>query len=163
MNRRVVLAQRPKGLPKETDFRLEEAPVEEPGEDEILVRARFVSLDPYMRGRMNEGASYAPGVALGEVMVGGAVGEVVASRHPAFAEGDIAQVHTGWQEMGVANGADARKVDPALAPISTSLGVLGMPGITAYFGLLDVGQPQTGETVVVSGAAGAVSSSEVCN
>ena len=158
MNRRIVLAQRPTGLPRETDFRLEEAAVPEPAEGEILVRAQFLSLDPYMRGRMNEGASYAPGVALGEVMVGGAVGEVIASRHPAFGESDIAQVYTGWQQFGVAAGENAHKVDPALAPISTSLGVLGMPGITAYFGLLDVGQPQTGETVVVSGAAGAVGS-----
>ncbi len=158
MNRRIVLAQRPTGLPRETDFRLEEAAVPEPAEGEILVRAQFLSLDPYMRGRMNEGASYAPGVALGEVMVGGAVGEVIASRHPTFGEGDIAQVYTGWQQFGVAAGENAHKVDPALAPISTSLGVLGMPGITAYFGLLDVGQPQTGETVVVSGAAGAVGS-----
>jgi NADPH-dependent curcumin reductase CurA len=157
-NRRIVLAARPVGFPTETDFRLEEAPVPEPGEGEILVRARYLSLDPYMRGRMNEGASYAPGVALGEVMVGGAVGEVVTSRHAAFSEGDIAQVHTGWQEIGVTSGDEARKVDPDLQLISTSLGVLGMPGITAYVGLLDVGQPKAGETVMVSGAAGAVGS-----
>lgn len=157
-NRRIVLAARPVGFPRETDFRLEQAPVPEPGEGEILVRARYLSLDPYMRGRMNEGASYAPGVALGEVMVGGAVGEVITSRHAAFSEGDIAQVYTGWQEIAVTSGDGARKVDPDLAPISTSLGVLGMPGITAYVGLLDVGQPKAGETVVVSGAAGAVGS-----
>ncbi|HJP31694.1 MAG TPA: NADP-dependent oxidoreductase [Candidatus Latescibacteria bacterium] len=158
LNRRIVLAQRPTGLPQETDFRLEEAPVPEPGEGEILVRCRYLSLDPYMRGRMNAGASYAPGVALDDVMVGGAVGDVVASRHPDLEEGDVAQVNTGWQEYGVAGGDDARKIDPSLTPISTSLGVLGMPGITAYMGLLEVGRPQSGETVVVSGAAGAVGS-----
>jgi NADPH:quinone reductase len=157
-NRRIVLAARPVGFPKETDFRLEEAPMPEPGEGEILVRTNYLSLDPYMRGRMNEGASYAPGVELGEVMVGGTVGDVVRSRHAAFAEGDMAQVQTGWQAYGLAKGEEARKVDPELAPVSTSLGVLGMPGITAYFGLLEVGKPQEGETVVVSGAAGAVGS-----
>ena len=157
-NQRIVLAARPTGLPTEADFRVEEAPITEPGAGEILVRTQYLSLDPYMRGRMNEGASYAPGVALGEVMVGGTVGEVVTSRHAGFAEGDIAQVHSGWQAYGVSSGDEARKIDPALAPISTSLGVLGMPGITAYFGLLDIGQPGDGETVVVSGAAGAVGS-----
>lgn len=157
-NRRIVLAARPTGLPTETDFRLEQVPVPQPGDGEILVRTRYLSVDPYMRGRMNEGASYAPGLALGEVMVGGAVGDVVASRHAAFTAGDVAQVHTGWQDYGLASGDGARKVDPELAPISTSLGVLGMPGITAWVGLLEIGQPQEGETVVVSGAAGAVGS-----
>lgn len=157
-NRRVVLAARPEGFPKETDFRVEEVPIPEPGEGEILVRTKYLSLDPYMRGRMNEGASYAPGVELGEVMVGGTVGYVDRSRHAAFAEGDIAQVQTGWQDYALVKGEEARKVDPERAPISTSLGVLGMPGITAYFGLLEVGNPQAGETVVVSGAAGAVGS-----
>ncbi|MDA0334601.1 MAG: NADP-dependent oxidoreductase [bacterium] len=158
MNWRIVLAARPKGLPTEADFRLEEVPIVQPGEGEILVRTRYLSVDPYMRGRMNEGASYAPGVGLGEVMVGGAVGDVVASRHAGFAEGDVAQVHSGWQDYGLASGDGARKVDPDLAPISTSLGVLGMPGITAWVGLLEIGHPQAGETVVVSGAAGAVGS-----
>ena len=137
-NRRIVLAARPTGLPVATDFRLEEAPLPQPGEGEILVRTQFLSVDPYMRGRMNKGASYAPGVALGEVMVGGTVGVVVASRHASFAEGDIAQTHSGWQEYGLARGDEARKVDAELAPISTSLGVLGMPGITAWAGLLEV-------------------------
>ena len=121
-----------------------------------MIRTRFLSVDPYMRGRMNAGASYAPGVELDEVMVGGAVGDVVASRHPDFAEGDVAQASIGWQSHGVARGEEAHKVDPRLGPISTALGVLGMPGMTAYFGLLGVGQPRAGETVVVSGAAGAV-------
>jgi len=156
--RRIVLASRPQGLPTADNFHLEEAPIAALQEGEILVQTRFLSLDPYMRGRMNAGASYAPGVELGEVMVGGAVGDVVASRHPNFAEGDVAQASIGWQSHGVVAGDEARKVDPQLAPISTSLGVLGMPGMTAYFGLLDVGQPRAGETVVVSGAAGAVGS-----
>jgi len=157
-NTQIVLAARPTGFPKEADFRLQQVAMPQPADNEILVRTHYLSLDPYMRGRMNESASYAPGVALGQVMVGGTVGEVVASRHANFAVGDIAQVQTGWQAYGVVNGAEARKVDPTLAPISTSLGVLGMPGMTAYFGLLDIGKPQAGETVLVSGAAGAVGS-----
>jgi len=158
MNRRIVLAARPKGFPKPSDFKLVETPAPEPGEGEILLRTLYLSVDPYMRGRMNEGASYARGVELGQVMVGGTVGEVVASRHPDFQPGDVAQAQIGWQAYGVAKGAEARKVDAALAPVSTALGVLGMPGLTAYFGLLEVGQARTGDTVVVSGAAGAVGS-----
>ena len=157
-NIRIVLASRPQGVPTEDNFRLETAPIPDLKEGEILIRTRFLSVDPYMRGRMNAGASYAPGIELDEVMVGGAVGDVVASCHPHFAEGDVAQAPIGWQSHGVACGEDAHKVDPRLGPISTALGVLGMPGMTAYFGLLDVGQPCAGETVVVSGAAGAVGS-----
>ncbi|MBT6144289.1 MAG: NADP-dependent oxidoreductase [Gemmatimonadetes bacterium] len=158
ISRRIVLAKRPSGLPLETDFRLEETPIPSPADGQILVRNQFLSVDPYMRGRMNEGASYAPGLELGEVMVGGVVGEVIESRASGFKPGDIAQTQTGWQEFAVSDIADARRVDPALAPISTSLGVLGMPGITAWVGLLDIGRPRDGETVVVSGAAGAVGS-----
>ena len=157
-NRRIVLASRPLGVPTGDNFRLETAPIPDLQEGEILIRTRFLSVDPYMRGRMNTGASYAPGVELDEVMVGGAVGDVVASRHPDFAEGDVAQASIGWQSHGVVRGEEAHKVDPGLGPISTALGVLGMPGMTAYFGLLDVGQPRAGETVAVSGAAGAVGS-----
>ena len=157
-NHRIVLAARPVGLPQATDFRLEEVPVPEPADGQVLIRTAYLSVDPYMRGRMNAGASYAPGVEVGAVMVGGAVGEVVASRCPGFAPGDVAQAQIGWQEFGVAAGDEARKVDPDLAPISTALGVLGMPGLTAYLGLLDVGRPEAGETVVVSAAAGAVGS-----
>ena len=157
-NIRIVLASRPQGVPTEDNFRLDTAPIPDPKEGEILIRTRL-SVDPYMREeRMNAGASYAPGVELDEVMVGGAVGDVVASCHPHFSEGDVAQAPIGWQSHGVACGEDAHKVDPRLWPISTALGVLGMPGMTAYFGLLDVGQPCAGETVVVSGAAGAVGS-----
>jgi len=156
VNRQIVLAARPSGMPKEADFRLVETPIPEPGPGQILVRALYLSLDPYMRGRMAEGPSYAPSVAIGEVMVGGTVGRVVASQNPAFAVGDVVEERLGWQEYAVSSGQGARKIDPAVAPISTALGVLGMPGMTAYFGLLEVGQPKPGETVVVSAAAGAV-------
>lgn len=155
-NRRIVLAARPVGLPKPEDFRLVEAPVPEPGPGEMLVRARWLSLDPYMRGRMSDAPSYARPVAVGEVMVGAVVGEVVRSQHPDFAVGDVVEERLGWQEYAVSRGREARKVDPTLAPISTALGILGMPGLTAYFGLLEVGRPRPGETVVVSAAAGAV-------
>jgi NADPH-dependent curcumin reductase CurA len=155
-NRQVVLAARPVGLPKPGDFRLVEAPVPEPGPGEMLVRARWLSLDPYMRGRMSDAPSYARPVAVGEVMVGAVVGDVVRSHHPDFAPGDVIEERLGWQEYAISRGREARKVDPALAPISTALGVLGMPGLTAYFGLLEVGRPRPGETVVVSAAAGAV-------
>ena len=156
MNRQITLTARPVGFPKDSDFEMVESPIPEPGDGEIVIQTHYMSVDPYMRGRMNEGRSYAKGVDIGEVMVGGAVGEVVASRHPDFAEGDFANASIGWQAYGAVEGKAARKVDPNLAPISTSLGVLGMPGATAYFGLLEVGQPKEGETVVVAGAAGAV-------
>ncbi len=155
-NRQVVLAARPVGLPKPSDFRLVETPVPEPGPGEMLVRALYLSLDPYMRGRMSDARSYARPVAIGEVMVGAAVGEVVRSSHPDFTEGDVVEERLGWQEYGLSRGREARKIDPSLGPISTALGVLGMPGLTAYFGLLEVGQPRPGETVVVSAASGAV-------
>ena len=155
-NRRIVLANRPAGRPAEDDFRLEEAPVPEPGEGEVLVRAIYLSLDPYMRGRMRAVESYAPPVEIGEVMTGGVVGRVVASRHPKFREGDIVTGLLGWQDFAVSDGKGLRRVDPALAPISTALGVLGMPGLTAYFALLDVGRPEPGETVLVTAASGAV-------
>ncbi len=157
-NTQIVLAQRPVGYPTLKDFEIVQSPVPVAGEDEFLIKTRYLSVDPYQRGRMNAGASYAPGVALGEVMVGGIVGEVVRSNHPEYTEGDIVQANLGWQSYAISDGSGARKVDPDLAPISTSLGVLGMPGATAYFGLLEIGQPVAGETVLVSGAAGAVGS-----
>jgi hypothetical protein len=123
-----------------------------------MVRALYLSVDPYMRGRMSSAKSYAPSVELGGVMVGGVVGQVVESRHPQFAPGEIVQGEFGWQQYAVSDGKGVRKVDPKLAPISTALGILGMPGLTAYFGLREIGKPQPGETVVVSGAAGAVGS-----
>jgi len=155
-NRQVLLAARPVGLPQPSDFHLVDTPVPEPGPGQFLVRGRYLSLDPYMRGRMSDAPSYARPVQIGEVMTGAVVGEVVRSHHPDFAVGEIVEDRLGWQEYGVSSGREARKVDPTLAPISTALGVLGMPGLTAYFGLLEVGQPRPGETVVVSAAAGAV-------
>jgi NADPH-dependent curcumin reductase len=155
-HRRVVLARRPPAEPAEADFRIEEAPVPEPGPREVLVRNIYMSLDPYMRGRMRDAASYAAPVAIGEVMTGGTVGEVVKTNSTAFKVGDIVEDRLGWQEYAIGGGPLMRKVDPSLAPISTANGVLGMPGMTAYFGLLDVGQPKAGETVVVSAASGAV-------
>ena len=157
-NRRIVLAARPDGAPKETDFRLEDAPLPTPGDGELLLRTIYFSLDPYMRSRMNEaGAGYAPGVELGAVMPAGGVSEVMESRAEGFEPGDIVNSFTGWQTHSIAR-ADGRlrTIDPADAPISTAVGVLGMPGMTAYTGLLRIGQPQEGETVVVSAASGAV-------
>jgi NADPH-dependent curcumin reductase CurA len=156
--RRIVLASRPVGEPKPADFRLEEAPVPQPGPGEVLLRTKFLSLDPYMRGRMSDAPSYAKPVGVGEVMEGGTVSEVAASNNDKFAQGDIVLSHTGWQSHALSNGAGLRKLDPALAPVSTALGVLGMPGMTAYTGLLAIGQPKAGETVVVSAASGAVGS-----
>ncbi len=157
-NKQITLAVRPVGFPKESDFRLVEAPVPTPGPGQFLVQSLYLSVDPYMRGRMTAAKSYAPPVELGGVMVGGVVGQVVESRHSRFAAGEIVEGYFGWQQYALSDGAGVRKVDPSLAPISTALGVLGMPGLTAYFGLLEIGKPQPGETVVVSGAAGAVGS-----
>lgn len=155
-HRRVVLARRPPAEPAESDFRIEEVPVPKPGPREVLVRVAYLSLDPYMRGRMRDAASYAQPVGIGQVMAGGTVGEVVASNHPDFKAGDIVEDRLGWQEYAIGPGPAMRKVDPALAPISTANGVLGMTGMTAYFGLFEVGQPKAGDTVVVSAASGAV-------
>ncbi|HSF22586.1 MAG TPA: NADP-dependent oxidoreductase [Blastocatellia bacterium] len=158
INRQITLAARPIGFPKDSDFKLVESPAPTPKDGEFLVRTIYMSVDPYMRGRMNDSASYAAPVQLGEVMGGGAVGKILSSNNPNFREGDIVEGPFGWQEYAVSKGQGARKVDPSLAPISTALGVLGMPGLTAYFGLLEICNPQPGETVVVSGAAGAVGS-----
>ncbi|QQS11034.1 MAG: NADP-dependent oxidoreductase [Rhodospirillales bacterium] len=155
-HRRVTLLRRPPGEPAESDFRVEEVQTPEPGPREVLVRVVYLSLDPYQRGRMRDAASYAAAVGIGEVMTGGTVGEVVASKHPDFKVGDIVEDRLGWQEYAIGGGPALRKVDPSIAPISTANGVLGMPGMTAYFGLLDVGRPKPGETVVVSAASGAV-------
>jgi NADPH:quinone reductase len=157
-NKQVTLAARPSGMPKESDFKLVETPVPQPGPGEILVRMLYVSVDPYMRNRMNDAKSYAPPVQIGGVMGGGAVGKVIASENSQFAAGAFVEGLFGWQEYAISNGKGVRKLDPALAPVSTALGILGMPGLTAYFGLLEIGKPRAGETVVVSGAAGAVGS-----
>ena len=156
MNRQVALRRRPVGAPTPDDFELRVAPVPSPEDGEILCRTVYLSLDPYMRGRMEESRSYAPSVALGQPMVGGTVSVVVDSRHPDLAPGDLVAGYDGWQAYAVTKGAAVRKLDPEAAPISTALGVLGMPGLTAYVGLLDIGRPQPGETVVVSAASGAV-------
>src|SRR3982751_1274793 len=158
LNRRIVLAARPKGEPQETDFRMEDAPVPQPAEGQVLLRILYLSLDPYMRGRMNEGPSYAPPVSIGEVMEGATVAEVIESQSPKWKPGDLVLSYSGWQEYAVADPEGLRKLDPSLAPVSTALGVLGMPGLTAYTGLLNIGQPKPGETVVVSAASGAVGS-----
>ena len=158
VNRQFVLASRPVGLPKESDFKLVEAPVPALNDGEILVRAMFLSVDPYMRGRISGMKSYAAPTEIGQVMMGGGVAQVIESRNPAFVPGDIVDTYMGWQEYAVSNGRAARKLDPSIAPVSTAEGVLGMTGLTAYFGLLDVCDPKPGETVVVSGAAGAVGS-----
>ena len=158
MNRQITLARRPPGLPGESDFKLVESPVPEPGPGEVLARTLVLSVDPYMRSRMRDAKSYAPPVQIGETMVGGTVSRIIRSNHPDFREGDIVEGRLGWQDYAISNGEGLRKVDPALAPISTALGVLGMPGLTAYFGLLEICQPKEGETVVVSAAAGAVGS-----
>ena len=154
--RRVVLKSRPVGAPKPGDFSVVESPVPAPGDGEILTRTIYLSLDPYMRGRISGVKSYAKGVDPGDLMVGGTVGEVIDSKHPGFKAGDLVQGYDGWQTHGVSKGVGVRKLDPGQAPISTALGVLGMPGMTAYVGLLDIGQPKPGETVVVSAASGAV-------
>lgn len=158
MNQQILLAQRPDGFPKLSDFKLVTSPIPAPATGQILVRTLYLSLDPYMRGRMNDVESYAPPVKLGEVMVGGVVGQVIASQHPKFQPGDFIEGYLGWQTYALSDGKGLRKLDPTRAPISTALGVLGMPGLTAYFGLREIGRPQAGETVVVSGAAGAVGS-----
>lgn len=156
MNRQITLASRPVGAPTPDNFKLVETAVPTPERGQVLVRSLYLSLDPYMRGRMSDAKSYAPSVKIGEVMTGGVVGRVIDSRHSAFKEGDIVEGRTGWQDYGLAEGHTLRKVDPDAAPISTALGVLGMPGLTAYFGLFEIGKPRPGETLVVSAASGAV-------
>ncbi|MBM4363826.1 MAG: NADP-dependent oxidoreductase [Deltaproteobacteria bacterium] len=158
-NRRIVLASRPDGEPTAECFRLETAPVPVPGPGQLLVKNEFLSIDPYMRGRMSDRASYARPVAIGEVMVGGTVGRVVESRAESFAPGDAVVGYGGWQEHSILDVQDRQvmKVDDTL-PLSTALGVRGMPGVTAYFGLYKLGEPRRGETLVVSAAAGAVGS-----
>jgi NADPH-dependent curcumin reductase len=155
-NRQFKLKQRPVGMVKRADFEFVESAVPEPGAGEFLVRNAYLSLDPAMRGWMNEGKSYIPPVGLGEVMRAGAVGEIVKSNHPKFAVGEHVVGLFGVQDYAVSDGKGVTPVDPKLAPPPVYLGTLGMPGMTAYFGLLEVGKPQSGDTVVVSGAAGAV-------
>lgn len=155
-NLQVRLASRPEGRPSAANFTIAAGPIPEAGDGQVLIRTRYLSLDPYMRGRMSDAPSYAPPVKVGGLMVGGTVGEVVTSRDPALSPGDVVLAYTGWQRYGVQKAATVRKLDPAVAPVTTALGVLGMPGFTAYAGLTQIGRPQAGETVVVAAASGPV-------
>ena len=156
VNRQVRLAARPSNYPKESDFNLVESPIPEPGEGEVLVKASWLSLDPYQRGRMRATHPYSTPMELGQVIIGGVAGRIVQTRTPAFAVGEIVEGSLGWQEYAVSDGSGLRRVDPGLGPLSTALGILGMPGMTAYFGFLEIGQPRPGDTVVVSAASGGV-------
>jgi NADPH-dependent curcumin reductase CurA len=155
---RIVLASRPVGEPTLDNFRLEEHPIPQPGLGQMMLRTLWLSLDPYIRGRMSDAPSSAKPVSIGDVMEGGPVSEVVASNVPQFAKGDIVVGRTGWQTYALSDGSSLQKVDPTRAPIQTALGVLGMPGMTAYVGLPEIGKPVVGETVVVAAASGAVGS-----
>jgi NADPH-dependent curcumin reductase len=157
-NRQIVLAARPHGEPKESDFKLVETPVPEPGPGQLLLRTLYLSLDPYMRGRMSAGPSYAPPTDIGAVMGGGTVCQVEASAVQGLEAGDIVVAFTGWQDYALSDGNGVHKIDPNAAPITTALGVLGMPGLTAWSGLKQIGQPKAGETLVVASASGAVGS-----
>ena len=158
VNRRIVLASRPHGAPAAENFRLEETAVPTPAVGQLLLRTVHLSLDPYMRGRMSDAPSYAPPVEVGDVMVGGTVARVEISQHPAYKEGDLLLSYSGWQDYALSDGTGLIKLDASLSKPSYALGILGMPGFTAYMGLLDIGQPKAGETVVVAAATGAVGS-----
>jgi NADPH-dependent curcumin reductase CurA len=158
MNRQILLRSRPEGNPTPDNFEMVNVVVPSVTDVAVLRRTIYLSLDPYMRGRMSDAESYAASVALRQVMVGGTVSQVIESKNPAFAAGDFVVGYDGWQDFGLSSGRELRKLDPSIAPISTAVGTLGMPGMTAYVGLLDIGQPKPGETVVVSAASGAVGS-----
>jgi len=155
---RIVLASRPQGWVTTENFRLEQVPVPQPGPGQLLVRNHYLSLDPYMRSRMEETKSYAPAQKLGETMIGGTVGVVEASNHPGFAAGDTVVGQLGWQEYGLSDGTLLMKVDTRAVPMSAYLGAVGMPGVTAWYGLKRICRPKAGETVLVSAASGAVGS-----
>ena len=156
LNREIRLASRPAGMPTLDNFKIVDAEVPQLKDGEVSVHTLYISVDPYLRGRMREGRSYVPPFEVGQVIMSGVVGEVVESRAPEFAPGDIVTGMLSWRLYNVAKAPELRKIDPRVAPITTALGVLGIPGLSAYFGLLDIGKPKEGETVVVSGAAGAV-------
>ena len=158
LNRRIVLNSRPVGAPTTDNFRLEENAKPVPAAGEVLLRTLYLSLDPYMRGRMSDAPSYAPPVAIGEVMLGGTVSRVEASLHPDYQPGDLVLSYSGWQDYALSDGTGLNKLEAQTAHPSLALGILGMPGFTAYMGLLDIGQPKAGETVVVAAASGAVGS-----
>ena len=157
-NKQVLLAARPRGAVEESHFRIVESDIPQPRDGEFIVRAHYMSLDPYMRGRMDDAKSYAKNAEVGEVMVGTAVGEVIESRHEKYKVGDFVEARTGWQLYGKSDGGGVRKIDPAYIPLSAYLGAVGMPGVTAWIGLNEHGRPKAGETVVVSAASGAVGS-----
>ena len=157
-SREIRLVARPQGFPGEDLFEVAETPIPEPAEGQLLIRNAYFSVDPYMRPRMNDVRSYVAPFTLGEAMTGGAVGQVVASRNAAHTEGSWVVHGLGWREWALSEGSGLRRIDPSIAPVSTALGVLGMPGLTAYYGLFSLGEPKEGETVFVSGAAGAVGS-----
>jgi len=158
MNLQITLARRPEALPTEADFAMVEKPIPPLGDGQFLIRSLYLSLDPYVRGWMRENPGYSAPIQIGGLMPGGAVGVVEDSRHPGFQPGDIVEGALGWQRYGIADGAGFRKIDPTIAPISTALGLLGMPGLTAYFGLTAIAQAKPGEQIFISGAAGAVGS-----
>jgi NADPH-dependent curcumin reductase CurA len=155
-NRQIRLKSRPAGIPVLDNFELAELPIPTAGDGDVVRRTIYLSLDPYMRGRMSDAPSYAANLAIGDVMCGHTVSQVVESRNPGFSAGDLVTGYDGWQDYARSSGKDLRKLDPKGPPISTAIGVLGMPGMTAYVGLMDIGQPKAGETVVVSAASGAV-------
>jgi len=158
MNTQVILKSRPEGMPSEENFEVVQRPMPEPGEGEVLRRTLWLSVDPYMRGRMSTAKSYAEPAKLGEPMVGQTVAQVIASNNPRFSPGDFVLSFDGWQSYATGDEKTLRKLDPAHGPLSWHLGVLGMVGLTSYVALLDIGEPKSGETVVVSAAAGAVGS-----
>ncbi|HTE14567.1 MAG TPA: NADP-dependent oxidoreductase [Burkholderiales bacterium] len=157
-NKQVLLAARPRGAVEESHFKIVESEIPHAGENEFVVRTHYLSLDPYMRGRMDDAKSYAAKAEVGGVMVGTVVGEVIESHHEKFKTGDFVETRTGWQEYGLSNGGGVRKIDPNYVPLSAYLGAVGMPGVTAWIGLNEHGKPKSGETVVVSAASGAVGS-----
>jgi NADPH:quinone reductase len=157
-NLKILLKSRPTGMPTMENFQFVEEEVPVPKDGEILIKTLYLSVDPYMRGRMSDAKSYVAPFPVGEVLTGGVVGQVVESHNENFRVGELVTAELGWARYSVSDGQKVRKIDPTAGPITTALGVLGMPGLTAYFGLLDIGKPQPGETVVVSGAAGAVGS-----
>ncbi len=156
--RRVVLAARPDGRPRLPDFRLEEVPLRAPGDGELMLRTRYLSLDPYMRGRMDDRKSYSPPTPLGDAMEGEVIADVMQSNHPDYHPGDLVLARAGWVTHALSDGTRLTKLDSRFTPVTTALGVLGMPGFTAYAGLLNIGRPQPGETVVVAAASGPVGS-----
>lgn len=158
MNKQVLLAARPDGWVKESDFRIVETPLPSPAEGEVLLKSLYLSLDPYMRGAMNEKRAYGTALKLGDVMVGETISEVVESRNPKFKAGDAVTSYAGWQQYAISDGKNLRPVDLSLIPATAYLGAVGMPGVTAWYGLLKIGEPKPGETVVVSAASGAVGS-----